>query len=380
MTVLSGNIVAHTAFGEPLDPEALRLDSARFFEHARTVIERHGGTIESSATDRVTAVFGVPAAREDDAMRAVRAAIEIRDALPDLRIEARIGVSTGEVIAGSAVAGHGLVTGAPVADSQRLAEGAAPGEVLIADSTLALVRDAADVEPAALPGHLGASPAYRIVRVRESPERSHRMPFVGRERELALVRDTLEHAWAEQQCELVTVVGQAGAGKSRIAAELLASSEAQVLRTRCLPYGEGITYWPVTEVLEQLALVPEDKTVAAAIGSLLQGTDTAIPTEVLAWAFRKTLEQAATVRPVVVVFDDIHWGEETFLELIEHVALLSSGAPILVLCLARPELLARRPDWPVTIRLPPLGGDDVEKLLPENIRARCGRGSSGSRR
>ena len=190
--------------------------------------------------------------------------------------------------------------------------------------------------------------------MRDAPERRHEARFVGRERELALLREAWERVRAEQRCELVTVVGDAGVGKSRLAAELLASIEATVVRGRCLPYGEGITYWPVVEVLKQLDVLPPDEAAAAAIRSLLGETDAATSAEEIAWAFRKTLEQAAAERPLVVVFDDIQWGEETFLDLIEHVALLSSGASILLLCIARPELTERRPAWPVTLRLEPL--------------------------
>ena len=181
---------------------------------------------------------------------------------------------------------------------------------------------------------------------------------------------------AEQRCELVTVVGDAGVGKSRLVAEALASIEATVVRGRCLPYGEGITYWPVVEVLKQLDLLPADEAAAAAIRSLLGETEAATSAEEIAWAFRKTLEQAAAERPLVVVFDDIQWGEETFLDLIEHVALLSSGAPILLLCMARPELTERRPAWPVTLRLEPLGDEDVEELIPERDRRRAARRGS----
>ena len=153
------------------------------------------------------------------------------------------------------------------------------------------------------------------------------MRFVGRERELALGRELWERVRAEQRCELVTIVGDAGIGKSRLAAELLASIEARVVRGRCLPYGEGITYWPVVEVLEQLELLPPDEAAATAIRSLLGETEAASSADEIAWAFRKTLEQAAAERPLVVVFDDIHWGEETFLDLVEQVALPLVGRP-----------------------------------------------------
>ena len=158
-----------------------------------------------------------------------------------------------------------------------------------------------------------------------------------------MLGEAWERVQAEQRCELVTVVGDAGVGKSRLAAEVLASIEATVVRGRCLPYGEGITYWPVVEVLKQLDVPPADEAAAAAIRSLLGETEAATSAEEIAWAFRKTLEQAAAERPLVVVFDDIQWGEETFLDLIEHVVLLSSGAAILLLCMARPELPSAAP-------------------------------------
>ena len=197
-----------------------------------------------------------------------------------------------------------------------------------------------------------------------------------------MLREAWERVRAEQRCELVTVVGDAGVGKSRLAAEALASIEATVVRGRCLPYGEGITYWPVVEVLKQLDVPPPDEAAAVAIRSLLGETDAATSAEEIAWAFRKTLEQAAVERPIVVVFDDIQWGEETFLDLVEHVALLSSGA-------VDPGVLhgaagARRapPPWPVTLRLEPLGGEDVDQLIPQRIpgelRSKIARAAGGN--
>src|SRR5205807_2171068 len=243
-------------------------------------------------------------------------------------------------------------------------QAAEPGEVLIGQPTLDLVRDAAEVEPVeplGLKGKAEPVPAYRLVRVHEAPERRHETLFVGRVRELAIVREAWERVRAERRCELVTIVGDAGVGKSRLVAEALVSVEATVVRGRCLPYGEGITYWPVVEVLKQLAVLPEDRSAAVAIRSLLGETEVGASAEEIAWAFRKTLEQAATERPLVVVFDDIQWGEETFRDLVEHVALLSSGAPVLLLCMARPELTENHPTWPVTLRLEPLAEDEVEE-------------------
>ena len=314
-----------------------------YFERMKAIVERHGGSVEKFIGDAVMAVFGVPVLHEDDALRAVRAAVEMRDALPELGLQGRIGVMTGEVVTGTE---ERLATGDAVNVAARLEQAAQPGEVLVGGPTLALVRDAAEVEPIEpleLKGKSDPVPAYRLLRVHDAPERPHGELFVGRERELAILQEAWERVRAEQRCELVTVTGDAGVGKSRLAAEALASIDATVVRGRCLPYGEGITYWPVVEVLNQLDVPPAEEAAAEAIRSLLGETDAATSAEEIAWAFRKTLEHAAAERPLVVVFDDIQWGEETFLDLVEHVALLSAGASILVYCMARPELAERRP-------------------------------------
>jgi class 3 adenylate cyclase/tetratricopeptide (TPR) repeat protein len=380
VTVLFCDVTGSTALGESIDPEALRAMLARYFKRMKAIVESHGGTVEKFIGDAVMAVFGVPTAHEDDALRAVRAAAEMRDALPELGIQARIGVNTGMVVTGTE---ERLATGDAVNIAARLEQAAKPGDVLLGDPTLALVREAVEieqVEPLELKGKAEPVPAHRLLRVLEAPERSHQTRFVGRERELALVRDAWERAQAEDRCELVTITGDAGVGKSRLVAEAL--SEAAVVRGRCLPYGEGITYWPVVEVLKQLDVLPPDPEAAAAIRSLLGEGGAPASAEEIAWAFRKTLERAASDRPLAVVFDDIHAGEETFLDLVEHVALLSSGSPILLLCMARPELAERRPAWPVQLRLEPLPPEDVESLIPDRIsgsvRERISRAAGGN--
>ena len=375
VTVLFCDLTGSTELGETLDPERLRALLARYFERMKGIVERHGGSVEKFIGDAVMAVFGVPTAHEDDALRALRSAVEMRDALPQLGLEGRIGVTTGEVVTGTE---ERLATGDAVNVAARLEQAAEPGEVLVGEPTLDLVRDAAEVEllePLVLKGKSEPVPAYRLLRVRETPERRHAALFVGRERELAILREALERVRAEERCELVTLVGEAGVGKSRLVAEALASIEATVVRGRCLPYGEGITYWPVVEVLKQLDLLPADEAAAAAIRSLLGESETPTSAEEIAWAFRKTLEQAAAERLLAVVFDDIQWGEETFLDLLEHVALLSSGASILLLCIARPELAERRPAWPVTLRLEPLGEEDVAELIPGAMPRSCAKRS-----
>ena len=382
VTVLFCDLTGSTALGETLDPERLRALFARYFDRMKTIVERHGGSVEKFIGDAVMAVFGVPVLHEEDALRAVRSAVEMRDALPELGLEGRIGVMTGEVVTGTE---ERLATGDAVNVAARLEQMAQPGEVLVGQPTLALVRDAAEVEPVEpldLKGKTEPVPAFRLLRVRDAPERWPQAPFVGRERELGSLRGAWERVERERRCELVTVIGDAGVGKSRLAAELLAPIEATIVLGRCPPYGEGITYWPVVEVLKQLDVSPPEEAVAGAIRSLLGESDAATSAEEIAWALRRTLEHAAAERPLVVVFDDIQWGEQTFLDLIEHVALLSSDASILLLCMARSELAGRRPTWPVTLRLEPLDDEDVEELIAErvagDVRTKIARAAGGN--
>ena len=379
MTVVFCDLVGSTALGEQTDPEALRALLGRYFERMSGIVESHGGTVEKFVGDAVLAVFGVPQVHEDDALRACRAAVEMRDALPALGIEGRIGVNTGEVVTGTA---ERLVTGDAVNVAARFEQSAVPGEVLIGASTHELVHGAVDAEPVeslVLKGKAEPVPAFRLLAAHAAPERRHDSLFVGRERELGLVSGAWNRALAEQRCELVTVVGDPGIGKSRLAAEALASVGARVVRGRCLPYGAGITYWPVVEIVKQLDLLPTDPAAAAALRSLLGESDTGTSAEEIGWAFRKLLEEQA---PLIVLFDDIQWAEESFLDLIEHVALLSSGAPLLLLCMARPELLDSRPTWPVTVRLEPLDDADAESLIgpsvSERLRARIAAAAAGN--
>ena len=364
VSVLFCDVVGSTALGESTDPEALRALLARYFDRMKGIIESHGGSVEKFVGDAVMAVFGVPVVHEDDALRACRAALEMRDALPILGIQGRIGVNTGEVVTGTE---ERLATGDPVNTAARLEQAAATGEVLIGAETVRLARDAIDVdpvEPLILKGKSEPVAAYRLVAAsREGPARRLDAPMVGREQELGTLLAAWKRARNEMRCEFATVLGPPGVGKTRLSAELISRVGVRTVRGRCLPYGEGITYWPVVEVVKQLTDVAVEAQAAEAIRSLL-GENVPTSGEEIAWAFRKLLEAAA---PILIVFDDVQWGEETFLDLVDHVTLLSSGSPILLLCCARPELLDRRPGWPVSLHLQPLQKEECELLIEERL-------------
>jgi class 3 adenylate cyclase len=352
VTVLFADTVGSTALGESRDPEAVRAQMADWFAEARATLERHGGRVEKFVGDAVMAVFGVPQAHEDDALRAVRAATELRS--PQLRI----GVNTGGVVTGE---GETLVTGDAVNVAARLEQAAGPGEILIGAETRHLVRDAVDVERADIDAKGKSEPveAYRLVHLDPTAEAVARhlgSPLVGRVRELERLRRDFETAVEDRTCHLFTLLGPAGVGKSRLVAEFLAGADATVLRGRCLHYGDGITYGPLVEVLMQLGDDAE---------RLLELPS---PPEI-ALAARRRLEEEAAKGPLVVVFDDLHWAEPTFLDLVEHVADFSRDAPIFLLCVARPDLLELRPAWgggkvnATTVLLEPLPTADTETLI-----------------
>jgi class 3 adenylate cyclase/tetratricopeptide (TPR) repeat protein len=370
VTVVFCDVTGSTALGESTDPEALRALLARYFERMTGIVESHGGSVEKFIGDAVMAVFGVPAAHEDDALRACRAAVEMRDAFAELGIAGRIGVNTGEVVTGTE---ERLATGDAVNVAARLEQAAEPGEVLIGEETLGLVRatvEVGDERRLELKGKADAVPAWPLLAVTGTVERGFATPMVGRETELRRLRDAFQQAAHDRSCQLFTVLGSAGVGKSRLAAEFLVGLDARVVRGRCLSYGEGITYWPVVEILKQLGTLPEGDP-AEPLRSLLGETETTAAAAEIAWGFRKLLEQEAQEQPLVVVLDDLHWGEETLLDLVEHVADLSRDAPLLLLCLARPELLERRPSWgggkwnATTVLLEPLDAAETESLLAE---------------
>jgi class 3 adenylate cyclase/tetratricopeptide (TPR) repeat protein len=362
VTVLFCDVVGSTALGERVDPEPLRRLMGGYYEQMRAIVERHGGTVEKFIGDAVMAVFGVPQAHEDDALRAVRASAEMHAAADPLELGIRIGINTGEVVTGE---GETLVTGDAVNVAARLEQAASPGETLIGSETRGLVRDAVETEKTELLDLKGkAEPlqAHRVLAVNpDAPSFARRLdrPMVGRARELERLLGDFEHSANERACHMFTLLGAAGVGKSRLVRAFLdtVGDRARVLRGRCLPYGEGITYWPVVEVLLQLGREPE---------SVIGGS----PAEAQL-SFRRVLEEAAVERPLVVYFDDLQWAEPTFLDLVEHIADWSRDAPIFLLCAARPDLLDLRPAWgggklnAVSLLLESLSAEDSALLVGE---------------
>lgn len=380
ITIVFVDVVGSTALGERLDPESLRVVMGRYFQEMSTVVQRHGGKVEKFIGDAVMAVFGIPVVHEDDALRAVRAAVEMRDALTPLNeelehshgvsIQARFGVNTGEVVAGDAVGEQRFATGDAVNVAARLEQAAGPGEILIGESTHRLVRDAVAVElveSLALKGKGKAVAAARLVAVPGVAGRRLGTPIVGRDDELAFLSRVFDRVVSEQTCCLVTVLGSAGVGKSRLIQEFLhrRADEATVVHGRCLSYGDGITFWPIKNVITEAAGLTGEESRESAREKIRALVATAPDSDLIVdrvadavgigesvpgqrgthWAVGRFLDELGRRRPLVVVFDDIHWGERTFLELVEAVAAESSAAPILLLCMARPDLLELRPNW-----------------------------------
>jgi class 3 adenylate cyclase/tetratricopeptide (TPR) repeat protein len=412
VTAIFTDVTGFTGMSEHLDPERMASVMSRYFGAMRAIVERHGGTVEKFIGDAVMAVFGFPEAHEDDALRAVRAAAEMRDAIYALNddlarewgvtIQVRTGVNTGEVAVGAASSGPGLVVGDAVNVAARLEQAAAPTEILLGERTYRLVEgtvEAEAVEPLRLKGKDLPVHAFRLFRVlRARPARTGRLtsPFVGRSREREALLDAFRSAVAERGCRLVTVLGTAGVGKSRLAVEFVKSvgQEATVLQGECLPYGDAITYWPVARVVGQAAGIDDDDPPDRSrvkIAALLEGDDRdgvvealaplfgpghpTVASDEVARAVRKLLEVVARRRPVVLVFEDTHWADPAFLDLVEHMVDWSRDAPIMLLCLARPELLTVRPGWgegnpkASSLRLDPLSDDESVALI-ENLLGR----------
>jgi class 3 adenylate cyclase/tetratricopeptide (TPR) repeat protein len=394
VTVLFSDLVGSTELGERLDPETVREALDRYFAAARQAIERHGGLIEKFIGDALLAIFGLPSLHEDDALRAVRAALDMQDALAivnetlgrdfDVQLHARTGVNTGEVVTGDPSAGERLVTGDAVNVAARLEQTAPADAIVIGETTFALVRGAVVADrlpPLRLKGKTDESVAYQLhslARDRTS-EPASAIPFVDRQRELIRLERMLSGR-EERAGRPIVIIGEAGIGKSRLVAEALRAGTVIALRGRCLPYGDGITYSPIVEVLRRVGEIggddgeelarrklreavegPVDEPVVIEpLVSLLVGSAT-YPAEELARAFRGFMDALGTSRELALVFEDVHWAEPTFLDLIGQTA-RSERVP--VVCTARPEFLeADGHRSGIVIELARMKTEDASELL-----------------
>jgi len=441
VTVLFADVTGSTALGEQLDPEQLREVMDTFFAAMRREIEAEGGTVEKFIGDAVMAAFGVPVAHEDDPARAVRAATrmlrrldDVNDSLAqshDVTLQVRIGVNTGEVLATTEPRpGEAMATGDTVNAAARLQGAAEPGTIVIGERTARGVRGfrLEDLGPLELKGK--AQPVRAFLVSEElplAPDRGVpglRAPLVGRDTELELLRSIYARAVAEGRPNLVTVYGDAGVGKSRLTSEFLSWAEGtdpppRTVRGRCLPYGEGITYWPLAEILKSTASVldtdPPDlvlEKIAKACDDILTDevtSDRARTTAALAYtvgvedpafgfgdmdprevraelhaAWRSFFSALGAAAPTIVVIEDIHWADAALLDLLDELAEGVTGRVVFI-CPSRPELTGRRPDWGggrrnfSSLALDPLTVDEAEHLvrallaiddLPDRVRSR----------
>ncbi|HSC00149.1 MAG TPA: adenylate/guanylate cyclase domain-containing protein, partial [Burkholderiaceae bacterium] len=425
VTIVFSDLKGSTALGEHLDAEALHEVKERYFNAMAAEISRHGGKIEKYIGDAIMAVFGLPRAHEDDALRAVRAAVGMQGALARVNADLlahygvtlanRTGVNTGEVVANDDPgANQKLATGDAVNVAARLEQAAPENQIYLGDVTYRLVRDAVEVEPVEpleLKGKAQRVPAYRLVSAQglDGNLRRSDTTIVGRDAELAELARVYREVIDGNVVRMVTVIGDAGVGKSRLVHEVVSriTAGATVLRGRCLAYGDGITFWPLRAMLGAAGIRDDDKPdqaqaklvafigdrdvvdrVAAATG-LSSGN---FPLHEIYWAARKLLEILAAQGPVVALVDDIHWAEPAFLDLLEHVLSTSSGFPILLLATARHDLLEERAQWgeqPGALRLvlKPLDDEAAAQVvsnllgstgLPSDVMARIVRTAEGN--
>ena len=388
-----------TGATDRLDPEALPRALSPYWALAAEVADRHGGTVEFVG-DAVIAMFGIPRLHEDDALRAVRAAVELRDKLsaataelePDwgIGLEPRMAINSGEVVHAEGEVGKALVVGEPVATAARFAQAARPGDVLFGDGTHRLVAGAVRAEPLAplrRGANAGVATVWRLERVLPSagPISLHLdAPLVGRGNELARIRLAYARAKQREGLELCVIFGPAGIGKSRLAHEIAVgvAGEAQVLTGHCLPYGEGITFWPLREVVlgafgpdpreEMLQLLRGDEHAAAIVDQVLAATGIAgvdVPVQDAPWAFRRLLEALGRRRQILLVLEDLHWAEPALLDLLQALSARNCEAPICLLGLTRPDLLDERPSFlderpnVSVVGLDALNDEDADVLL-----------------
>ncbi|MGE5225956.1 MAG: ATP-binding protein [Planctomycetaceae bacterium] len=397
MAALFCDLVGSTELAERTDPEVLRRIMDRYFGSMRASIERHGGTVEKFIGDAVVGAFGIPASHEDDALRAARAALEMRRAADDLdrelgggdtRVRVRIAIDAGETFADDGAVVEGRIAGDVFNTAARLQSAADVGDVLVSAAAERLGRGHLLTEPLGaltLKGKAEPVEVFRVLGVRGSPPTAE-TPFVGRSRAIGMLEHALEDAVEGGGCVLVTVLAPPGVGKSRLGQAFAASvrGRARVLGAQTPSYGEGVTFSPLIELLAaaaglpgadaeavastlrgRLADEPDGPAVADRLAQLL-GVHEALAADA-SWAVRRLLEALSTDRPLVVVLDDMQWAEEPMLDIVDAVVDRFHGS-LLVLCLARPELLDRRPTWgagkprTATTTLPPLGPSDARRL------------------
>ncbi len=390
-TVLFVDLVGSTALVSGTDPEVARRRVQQYFDRVQHCVVTHGGIVEKFAGDAVMAAFGVPQAHEDDAERATRAALSILESVAELGLEARIGIESGEVVVDAVEST--FATGEAVNVAARLQQAAEPGAILMGPSAHRLTLGCFEVDdegPVEGKGLTAPVWAYRVIAaVRTEATRQFRAPLVGREAELELLQNTYARAVRDRRAHLFTMYGDPGVGKSRLTREFIDSLDsATILFGRALPYGEGVTYSaladmvkvaagisdddPLDDAIEKLRDCCPDEAVADLLG-LASGVLEAVQDErnqqEIAWAARAWAEELAQPQPLVLVFEDIHWAEEPLLELIEHIGTWVRNVPVLLLCLARPELLDIRPGWgggrvrATAIELEPLSDADSEALI-----------------
>jgi class 3 adenylate cyclase/tetratricopeptide (TPR) repeat protein len=402
VTILFTDLVGSTARAEGLDPEDVRATLSSYYARLRAELERHGGTVEKFIGDAVMAVFGAPVAHEDDPERAVRAALAIRDSIGE-DLEIRTAVHTGEALValGARPAeGEGMVSGDVVNTAARLQSAAPVNGILVGESTYRATRHVIDYREAAPVEAKGKSEPVTVweavaarSRFGSDVEQRLRTPLVGRERERSLLADAFERARMEQSAQLVTLVGVPGIGKSRLVAELFQLLEADPEYTnwrqgRSLPYGESVSFWALGEIVKAHAGILESDDTATAEAKLvvmveslvedererewplvgLEGGEQAERDEAFA-AWRRLLEAAAEQRPLVLVFEDLHWADDGLLDFVDHLADWATTVPLLIVGTARPELLDRRPGWgggkrnAFTLSIGALSDEETAQLL-----------------
>jgi class 3 adenylate cyclase/tetratricopeptide (TPR) repeat protein len=404
ITLLFCDLVDGARLPERLGPEDLSAVLTAYYEATRPIIERHGGTVARFIGDAIMSVFGVPVLHEDDALRACRAALEMQTRLDELndelerqwglRLACRMGINTGEVSGVGVARAQNFVAGDAANTAARFQQNAAAGQILFGEETRGLVRSGVrveEVEPLQMKGKEGPVRAFNLLEVLAGAEallRRHDAPLVGRREELATIETAFRTAVEERRCELVTLLADAGVGKSRLVEELVTriGEDGLVLRGRCLSYGEGITFWPLVGIVRRLANVEDDDTpevarrklaavagrdaadAAERVASVIGLSDTEFPLQEIFWGTRKLLERAAEDLPLIIVFDDVHWAEPALLDLVEHLLEHVSDCSVLLLCPARPEFLERRRGWRdrpdiTNIRLKPLSDEEVATVI-----------------